>query len=148
MEVSLKRIFFLVQTKNKFVLICFVGVGISPELESLDDIERIYRFRDVPETGLFCDLLWSDPIPTYQYEVDHAINAEFEPNVSRGCSYFYGLKGISDFLLANGLVCIIRGHEAQPEGREERDFPSHFSCFLRFVHLVFFLSFFFPFIFF
>ena len=36
--------------------------GISPELNSLADIERLDRFSEPSKSGLFCDLLWSDPI--------------------------------------------------------------------------------------
>ena len=35
--------------------------GLSPELTSLDQAKRIVRPTDVPDTGLLCDLLWSDP---------------------------------------------------------------------------------------
>ena len=35
--------------------------GLSPELKSLDQIKRIPRPTDVPDTGLLCDLLWADP---------------------------------------------------------------------------------------
>jgi len=36
--------------------------GISPALRTLDDIKKINRFGEPPKKGLFCDLLWSDPI--------------------------------------------------------------------------------------
>jgi serine/threonine-protein phosphatase 2B catalytic subunit len=36
--------------------------GISPELNKLDQIDKINRFQEVPLDGLFCDLLWSDPL--------------------------------------------------------------------------------------
>ncbi len=36
--------------------------GISPELTKLDQIDKINRFQEVPLDGLFCDLLWSDPL--------------------------------------------------------------------------------------
>lgn len=36
--------------------------GISPELKSLEDIRRIDRFKEPPKQGLFCDILWSDPV--------------------------------------------------------------------------------------
>jgi len=36
--------------------------GISPELKKLDNFEKINRFQEPPTEGLFCDLLWSDPL--------------------------------------------------------------------------------------
>ncbi len=35
--------------------------GLSPELTSLDQINKIARPTDVPDRGLLCDLLWADP---------------------------------------------------------------------------------------
>lgn len=36
--------------------------GISPELKQVKDINKINRFKEPPKSGLFCDILWSDPI--------------------------------------------------------------------------------------
>jgi serine/threonine-protein phosphatase 2B catalytic subunit len=36
--------------------------GISPELQNLNTINRIERFKEIPKTGLFTDLMWSDPV--------------------------------------------------------------------------------------
>jgi len=35
--------------------------GLSPELNSLDQIKGIMRPTDVPDQGFLCDLLWADP---------------------------------------------------------------------------------------
>ena len=35
--------------------------GLSPSINSLDQIRLIDRKREVPHDGPMCDLLWSDP---------------------------------------------------------------------------------------
>jgi serine/threonine-protein phosphatase PP1 catalytic subunit len=41
-------------------IICMHG-GLSPDLEHISQIFEIPRPTDVPDEGLLCDLLWSDP---------------------------------------------------------------------------------------
>ena len=41
--------------------LCMHG-GISPNMRSKADIDKIMRKEEPPMQGLFCDLLWSDPL--------------------------------------------------------------------------------------
>ena len=41
--------------------IAFHG-GISPDLKSIKDINKIDRYKEPPINGVFCDILWSDPV--------------------------------------------------------------------------------------
>src|SRR5688572_7046753 len=77
----------------------------------MQQIESVPRFSEPPRTGLFCDLLWADPIVDEESD-----NVNFTPNDVRGCSYFYRYPAAVDFLENNGLLSIIRAHEAQLEG--------------------------------
>lgn len=36
--------------------------GISPKLRTLEDLLHIDRFKELPREGLFCDIVWSDPV--------------------------------------------------------------------------------------
>lgn len=60
--------------------------GISPELKTIEDVNKIERAEEPPRAGLFCDILWSDPV-----EDDNGTSEpRFKPNDVRGCSYFFG----------------------------------------------------------
>ena len=41
-------------------IFCVHG-GLSPNIKSVDDIKSIDRFKEVPQEGVMCDMLWSDP---------------------------------------------------------------------------------------
>ncbi|KAK6201662.1 Metallo-dependent phosphatase-like protein [Scheffersomyces amazonensis] len=87
--------------------------GLSPDLKSLDDIQKLDRFIEPPHSGLMCDLLWADPIEDYDEDVSsHA----FVRNVTRGCSYAFTYKASCNFLERTQLLSVIRAHEAQDTG--------------------------------
>lgn len=92
--------------------LCVHG-GLSPEINKLDDIRKLDRFKEPPAYGPMCDLLWSDPLEDFGNEksAEH-----FSHNSVRGCSYFYSYAACCHFLQENNLLSIIRAHEAQDAG--------------------------------
>lgn len=94
---------------NKFI--AFHG-GISPELKTIADINKLDRFKEPPKAGLICDVLWSDPVD----KADGSLESDFIANPQRGCSFVYGAKALTTFLQRNNLLSLIRGHEVQLEG--------------------------------
>lgn len=87
--------------------------GISPDLKTLDDLRKLNRFREPPTRGLMCDLLWADPIESYD---DDDTRESFVRNSVRGCSYSFTYNASCAFLERTGLLSIIRAHEAQDAG--------------------------------
>jgi len=82
--------------------------GLSPELERLVNILDIPRPTDVPDQGLLCDLLWSDPDPFMN---------GWSNNV-RGVSYTFGHDVIEEFLDRHDLDLIVRAHQVVEDGYE------------------------------
>ncbi|KAL0572654.1 3',5'-cyclic-nucleotide phosphodiesterase (PDEase) (3':5'-CNP) [Marasmius crinis-equi] len=101
----------LAAVMNKQFL-CIHG-GLSPELNTLDDIRALDRFREPPTHGLMCDILWADPVEDFGNE---KTSDSFLHNHVRGCSYFFTYQAACQFLERNNLLSIIRAHEAQDAG--------------------------------
>jgi len=88
-------------------IICMHG-GLSPELTQIDQIKRIIRPTDIPDTGLLCDLLWSDP--------DKDIVGWGEND--RGVSFTFGPDVVAQFLKRHDLDLICRAHQVVEDGYE------------------------------
>lgn len=75
--------------------------GLSPELQSLGQIREVVRPTEIPDNGLLCDLLWSDPDSTVEgwHDSDRGVSCTFGPDV------------VADFLDKNDLDLICRGHQ-------------------------------------
>lgn len=109
-------------------IMCMHG-GLSPDLQTMEQIRRVMRPTDVPDTGketpsymhflslsltyrqslgLLCDLLWADP--------DKDITGWSEND--RGVSFTFGADIVSRFLQKHDLDLICRAHQVVEDGYE------------------------------
>lgn len=90
--------------------------GLSPDLQGMEQIRRLMRPTDVPDTGLLCDLLWSDP--------DKDVQGWGEND--RGVSFTFGVDVVSKFLNRHELDLICRAHQVSCAS-ESLDIPYNTS---------------------
>jgi|TARA_B100000524_G_scaffold188730_1_gene97794 serine/threonine-protein phosphatase 4 catalytic subunit len=86
-------------------VLCVHG-GLSPSLDTLDQIQDLHRVQEPPHEGPMCDLMWSDPDDDIQ---GWGISA-------RGAGYVFGPDIADQFLYANHLELIARSHQLAMEG--------------------------------
>ncbi|KAJ3425827.1 serine/threonine-protein phosphatase [Anaeramoeba flamelloides] len=86
-------------------IFCVHG-GLSPELTVIEQIKQIRRPTEIPESGILCDLLWSDPCEEI---------SEWGPN-DRGVSYVFGSKVVERFNDRNEIDLIVRAHQVVQDG--------------------------------
>ncbi|GME84696.1 unnamed protein product [Ambrosiozyma monospora] len=93
---------------NREGVFCVHG-GLSPLIDTIDEIRVIDRKQEVPHDGSMCDLLWSDPeenIPAWAVS-------------PRGAGYLFGYTETQRFLYKNNLSLIARAHQLVMEGYKE-----------------------------
>ena len=81
---------------------------LGPELYDLQVVNKVKRPQDVPEFGLMCDLLWSDPEPELRGWAES----------DRGVSYVFGYEVIEEFNKHHNLDLIVRAHQVVEDGYE------------------------------
>eukprot|EP00759_Apiculatamorpha_spiralis_P057236 PhF_6_TR8514/c0_g1_i1/m.13326/K04460/PPP5C; serine/threonine-protein phosphatase 5 len=81
------------------------GGLFSKDGVTIADINKVDRFRDIPEEGLMCEMLWSDPQPMRGRC----------PN-KRGVGVAFGPDVTQEFMTTNNLSLVVRSHEVKDEG--------------------------------
>lgn len=86
-------------------IFCMHG-GLSPEFDSFQQIRNLPRPLDVPDSGLICDLLWSDPEQDLE---------GWEAN-ERGVSWIFGGDVVRAFLDQQQCSLVVRAHQVVEDG--------------------------------
>lgn len=79
--------------------------GLSPKIKTIDEMRAIDRNQEIPQTGPFCDLMWSDPDSIEGFIMS-----------ARGAGYLFGSRVTKEFNQTNGLDLIVRAHQLVQEG--------------------------------
>ena len=93
--------------------------GLSPDMQNLNQIREISRPTEIPDSGLLCDLLWSDP--------DSSVEGFGDSD--RGVSCTFGPDVVADFLDKNDLDLICRGHQVSHLHFEQTEYPIYNEIF-------------------
>ena len=88
--------------------IIFMHGGLSPSLKNLGQLNEIIRPTDIPDEGLLCDLVWSDP----------ESNLKGWDENDRGVSYTFNEKIVDNFLTIHNLEVLVRAHQVVEKGYE------------------------------
>lgn len=79
--------------------------GLSPVLDTIDDMQTLTRMQEVPPEGPITDILWSDPEERNGWGVS-----------PRGVGYTFGPDITDVWCRTNGNELIVRGHQVAMEG--------------------------------
>lgn len=106
-------------------IFCVHG-GLSPNVQTIDQIKIIDRFREIPHDGAMADLVWSDPEDNSRqtsanggsndrndYFTDSSQHFQVSP---RGAGYTFGRSVAERFLELNSMTRIYRAHQLCHEG--------------------------------
>ena len=88
-------------------ILCMHG-GLSPDLKELKNLKQIVRPTEVPDKGLLCDLLWSDP---------DADAKDWAPN-NRGISVLFNENLVEKAIDELDIDLICRAHQVVESGYE------------------------------
>ena len=87
-------------------ILCMHG-GLSKDLTKIEQLDKILRPTEIPDEGLLCDLVWSDP--------SDVLSDNFGEN-ERNVSVTFSKNVVEEFTKNNGLDLIYRAHQVVEEG--------------------------------
>lgn len=87
-------------------IFCTHGGIPKDTLSSLDDINKINRNMNIPDSGLLCDLTWSDPKTHKEKWMDN----------DRGISHTFNQTALNQFMRKHNLSLVCRAHQMVSEG--------------------------------
>lgn len=106
-------------------IFCVHG-GLSPNVQTIDQIRIIDRFREIPHDGAMADLVWSDPEDDEKildkspsdldYYTAHLSSSQHFQVSPRGAGYTFGRSVVEKFLHSNNMSRIYRAHQLCNEG--------------------------------
>jgi len=79
--------------------------GLSPSVDTLDQLRSLSRDCEVPDEGPICDFLWTDPYDRLGWGIQWQSN-----------NYSFGEDITKEFLQSNGLKMLVRSHALVMEG--------------------------------
>jgi diadenosine tetraphosphatase ApaH/serine/threonine PP2A family protein phosphatase len=82
--------------------------GLSPALQTVEQIRLLDRKQEVPHEGAMCDMLWSDPDDVEEWGIN-----------PRGAGFLFGEKATKEFNARNGISLVARAHQLVMEGYKE-----------------------------
>ena len=87
-------------------ILCMHG-GLSKDLTKIEQLNKIVRPTEIPDEGLLCDLVWSDP--------SDELSDNFGEN-ERNVSVTFSKNVVEEFTKNNDLDLICRAHQVVEEG--------------------------------
>ena len=87
-------------------ILCMHG-GLSKDLTKIEQLNKIVRPTEIPDDGLLCDLVWSDP--------SDVLSDNFGEN-ERNVSVTFSKNVVEEFTKNNDLDLICRAHQVVEEG--------------------------------
>jgi len=110
-------------------VLCMHG-GLSKDMTGFEQVKEIQRPAKIPETGILCDLLWSDPSPLSSSELFNLKKNEWGDN-DRGVSYIFSETVVKRMVEKFDIDLIVRGHQVMEDGYQffaERKLITIFSA--------------------